>query len=211
MSESGSCTPASPSIKITSCSGWCGLSTIRAILFLPDFLKYILYVLVWATTLPPIGRVGSPKNTSGDAITWFVANAAQLYVSAILTSKWTNLFNLCWRTESVPLPRYSALNRPTAESTISNFMLFSRIIWLASSKINVWCALLYARATIILSRAFSGSIPCAFAMDTILSGLNVFSVSIYSTVPSNPPSSFGFWTVTHIVWQNCVLPDPNSP
>jgi len=40
-----------------------------------------------STTLPPIGRVGSPKNTSGDAITWFVANAAQLYDSAILTSK----------------------------------------------------------------------------------------------------------------------------
>ena len=39
VSDSRSITPASPNAKITSCSGWCGLSTIRAIRFLPDFLK----------------------------------------------------------------------------------------------------------------------------------------------------------------------------
>src|SRR5438445_8982684 len=82
VSSSGSDTPASVRVKITSCSGWCGLSTILAILFFPDFLKYTLYVLECATTFPPIGLVGSPKNESGDDITWFVAIDAILYVSA---------------------------------------------------------------------------------------------------------------------------------
>ena len=37
--SSGSIIPASPKANITSSSGWWGLSTILAILFLPDFLK----------------------------------------------------------------------------------------------------------------------------------------------------------------------------
>ena len=53
--------------------------------------------------------------------------------------------------------------------------------------------------------------PWAFAIETILSGLNVFSVSIYRTPPSSPPSSLDFWTITDMVWANCVLPHPNSP
>ena len=166
---------------------------------------------MWATTFPPTGRVGSPKNVSGDDITWLVARAATLYVSAIRTNKWTNLFNFCCLSANVPRPKYSDLNKPTAESATSNFTLFSWIIVLASSRMSVWCALLYALATVILSRTFSGSIPCAFAIVTILSGLNVFSLSIYNTPPPNPPSSTDFWTVTHIVWQNCVFPQPNSP
>ena len=136
---------------------------------------------------------------------------AILYVSASLTNKWTNLFSFCWRVARVPLPRYSALKRPTAESDITSLILFSLIIPLASSSIKNWCELLYARATIILSSTFSGSIPLAFAIDTILSGLKVFSLSMYNTPPSNPPSSLDFCTCTHIVWQNCVLPQPNSP
>ncbi len=87
--------------------------------------------------MPPIGRVGSPKNVSGDDITWFVAIAAQLYVSAIRTNKWTNLFSFCCLSANVPRPKYSDLNKPTAESAITNFMLFSWIIALDSSRISV--------------------------------------------------------------------------
>ena len=164
-----------------------------------------------ATTFPPIGLVGSPKKTSGEAITWLVAIAAQSYVSAIRTNKWTKWFSFCCLTDSVPLPRYSARNNPTAESATTNLTLCSSIIAPASSRINVWCALLYARATIILSRTFSGSMSWAWAIVTILSGLKVPSVSIYKTPPSSPPSSLLFWTITDIVWANCVLPQPNSP
>jgi len=45
----------------------------------------------------------------------------------------------------------------------------------------------------------------------ILSGRNVFSVSMIMADPPRPPISCGSWTFTASWWPTCVFPDPNSP
>ena len=66
-------TPASVTWNMASASGMHGESTIFAtrVPFFP-LRRYNLYVLLWATMCPPMASVGSPKNWSGFAMTWFV-------------------------------------------------------------------------------------------------------------------------------------------
>src|SRR5438128_2432112 len=65
--------PSSDTLKTASASGRFGESMSRAIRLPPfDLRRYTRNVALWPTMWPPTGRVGSPKNASGFAWTWFV-------------------------------------------------------------------------------------------------------------------------------------------
>lgn len=70
-------------------------------------------------------------------------------------------------------------------------MLFSLINLSARSIVSICWLVFSALTTKILFSASSGLSPAAFAIDSILSGLNVPSVSTKSALPAKPPLPIG--------------------
>lgn len=192
-----------------SLSGRFGESTSLAtrVFFLPR-LRYILNVLLCPTMWPPIASVGSPKNASGFAITWFVTYTQRLCLSASSASVCMCLFSFCCLSASVPLPTNSALKCAVSESTIIILTLCPSFIRSSTfSASSIWWSELNALATFTRFSVSSGSSPKPSANCIILSGLNVFSVSMYTTIASGS----SFCTLTARLCPICVFPEPYCP
>ena len=160
---------------------------------------------------PPTGFVGSPNIACGLEWTWFVTTVAALVPSINLSRSRMCARSFCCLSAKVPLPKNSALKAEVSESIPKSLTGYFSANSRALSTINICWSELYALPTCILLRTSTGSKPYPSAIDLILSGLNVFSVSMSTPWPFNPPSSIGSCTVTNnwcIIW---VLPEPNSP
>jgi hypothetical protein len=110
-------------------------------------------------------------------------NTAILNCSLIFCNFDKNLPRTYCLSESSPLPEKSTLKGAIIESIISNENESSTIAPAAYISKVLRLSTVKALPTIILLRTSSASRSYLFEMSLILSGLNVFSVSIYKTLP----------------------------
>lgn len=166
---------------------------------------------------PPIGFFGSAVNIAAPstcAMTWFVTKTRRLYCSESLIRDDKCCPSCCYLSASSPRPVKSALKSAVIESiTMRENFCFTRS-WGRYVRACICYSWLNTRATMMLLSVCCGSAPNRFAICVIRSGLNVDSVSMYTTLYCSCctfPLILGCWPVTASVWHNWDLPDLNSP
>ncbi len=126
------------------------------------------------------------------------------------TSLCNSWFSLCCLSASVPLPANSALCSEMMLSIMISLALNCSMNLPMSFINSSRCELLYALAMWTFFSTSSESSPLARAIWSILSGLNVPSVSIKMVPLPSPPSCTGLDAMAQSVWHICDLPLPNS-
>lgn len=134
---------------------------------------------------PPIGFFGSAVNIAAPstcAMTWFVTKTRRLYCSESLIRDDKCCPSCCYLSASSPRPVKSALKSAVIESiTMRENFCFTRS-WGRYVRACICYSWLNTRATMMLLSVCCGSAPNRFAICVIRSGLNVDSVSMYTTL-----------------------------